>query len=100
MEKIIECIDLCKTYERKPALMVIKRLDEREDVIRTIALDKVSLSVEKGEFLVIMGPSGSGKSTLLNTMSTLDTKTSGKLFFNGTNINKIFDSNIEKFRGE
>ncbi|MGL5415030.1 MAG: ABC transporter ATP-binding protein [Clostridium sp.] len=80
--------------------MVIKRLAERDDVIRTIALNKVSLSVEKGEFLVIMGPSGSGKSTLLNTISTLDTKTSGKLFFNGTNVNKIFDSNIEKFRGE
>ena len=50
------------------------------------ALDNVSFSVEKGEFLAIIGPSGSGKSTLLHIIGGVDTPTSGKVFVNGQDV--------------
>ena len=48
------------------------------------ALDDVSFSVQKGEFLAIIGPSGSGKSTLLHVLGGVDVPTSGKVFMEGT----------------
>ncbi|MGL5411624.1 ABC transporter ATP-binding protein [Cetobacterium sp.] len=99
MSKIIECIDLCKVYERKLGMRFAATAKKFEE-IKTVALDKISLGIEEGEFVVIMGPSGSGKSTLLNTISTLDIPTSGKLFFNGVSINKIINADVDKFRGE
>jgi ABC-type polar amino acid transport system ATPase subunit len=53
---------------------------------RVKALDGVSLDVEKGEVVVIIGPSGSGKSTLLRCLNLLETPTSGKVYFEGTDI--------------
>lgn len=47
------------------------------------AVDDISFSVEKGEFLAIIGPSGSGKSTLLHILGGVDRPTSGKVFMNG-----------------
>ena len=52
----------------------------------TKAIDHISLSVEKGEFLGIMGASGSGKTTLLNCISTIDTVTSGHIYIEGKDI--------------
>ena len=50
------------------------------------ALDDVSFSVQKGEFLAIIGPSGSGKSTLLHVLGGVDVPTSGKVFMEGTDV--------------
>ena len=57
--------------------------------METTALNKVNLSIEKGEFVAIMGPSGCGKSTLLNIIGLLDNPTDGKYFFNGEEVSKF-----------
>lgn len=62
------------------------------------ALDGVTMSVEAGEFLAVMGPSGSGKSTLLNVLGTLDTPTSGKVFVNGQDLSTLRD--VDRFRAK
>ena len=62
------------------------------------ALKNVSFSVEKGEFVAIMGESGSGKTTLLNILAALDKPTSGEVLLNGDNIVKIREKEISAFR--
>ena len=62
------------------------------------ALNKVSFSVETGEFLGIMGPSGSGKTTLLNIISTIDTLSSGNIYLNEVDISKIKEKDMTSFR--
>ncbi|MCI9175681.1 MAG: ABC transporter ATP-binding protein [Lachnospiraceae bacterium] len=62
------------------------------------ALDDVSFSVEKGEFLAIIGPSGSGKSTLLHVLGGVDVPTSGKVFMEGTDVYAQNESQLAVFR--
>ncbi len=66
----------------------------------TKAIDNLSFSVEKGEFVAIMGASGSGKTTLLNCISTIDRVTSGNIYVNGENITKLKGNQLNAFRRE
>jgi putative ABC transport system ATP-binding protein len=63
-----------------------------------VALDHVSLTVEPGEFIAVMGPSGSGKSTLLNLMGCLDVPTTGKIYFAGQDISRLGDDDLTRLR--
>ena len=65
---------------------------------KVVALDNVSFSVEKGEFVAIVGASGSGKSTLLHLMGGVDRPTSGSVYFDGKNIYKYTDDELAIFR--
>src|SRR5438270_7421368 len=64
----------------------------------TGALNGLSLAVEQGEFAAIMGPSGSGKSTLLNLLAGLDSPSSGTVMVNGTNLGKLGEASLARFR--
>ena len=64
------------------------------------ALTDVSFSVEKGEYVAIMGESGSGKTTLLNILAALDKATSGLVLLNGKNLSTLRDSEVSAFRRE
>ena len=61
----------------------------RTDEVETTALNKVTLDVQKGEFVAVMGPSGCGKSTLLNIVGLLDNPTAGELYFDGNEVSKF-----------
>ncbi len=61
------------------------------------ALDKVSLGIEKGEWIAIMGPSGSGKSTMMNIISCMDKPTEGQVFFDGKDITKYSRRKLTEF---
>ena len=69
-----------------------------KDNNKVVALDHVSFSVEKGEFVAIVGASGSGKSTLLHLMGGVDTPTSGKVFIDGKDIYSLSSDNLAIFR--
>ncbi|ODA39433.1 ABC transporter ATP-binding protein [Desulfosporosinus sp. BG] len=62
------------------------------------ALDNISFSVSKGEFVAIIGPSGSGKSTLLHTLGGVDTPTSGKVFIENTDVYALDETKLAIFR--
>src|SRR5881392_3003569 len=64
------------------------------------ALDDVSLSVRRGEWLAIMGPSGSGKSSLVNLIGCLDRPTSGDIFIDGNDLGDLSGSDLNRFRAE
>lgn len=64
------------------------------------ALDGVSISIYKNEYVAIMGPSGSGKSTLMNILGCLDTPTSGVYILNGTDVSKMDDSHLAEVRNK
>jgi putative ABC transport system ATP-binding protein len=72
----------------------------RSGEVETVALRNINLTVEDGEFVVILGPSGSGKSTLLNVISGLDTVTSGTIMFQGDCLTELSEREMTEFRRE
>ena len=83
-EHLVECRNVCKDY------------DMGGEVIH--ALSDVSLTIERGEYVAIMGPSGSGKSTLMNLIGALDVPTRGDLVINGLNLSKQEPDTLADFR--
>jgi lipoprotein-releasing system ATP-binding protein len=86
MSKVLHCNQLSKSYFQGD--------------IETPVLDKLELSVEKGELLAIVGSSGCGKSTFLHLAGALDLPTSGEVLINGTNILTLSDSQRASFRNQ
>jgi len=64
------------------------------------ALKSVSLTIDKGEFVALMGPSGSGKSTLMNILGCLDTPTKGSYILNGNRVSEMTDSELAEIRNK
>ena len=81
---LIEARDLWKTYEMGAE--------------QVHALRGVSLTIEKGEYVAIMGPSGSGKSTLMNLIGCLDTPTRGEYYLNGKKVSAMGDDELANIR--
>jgi putative ABC transport system ATP-binding protein len=84
---VIELTNITKTYDMGEAQQVQ-------------ALNGVSLTIQKNEYVAIMGPSGSGKSTLMNIIGCLDTPTAGQYLFNGVNVSEMDDNNLARIRNK
>lgn len=84
LETLVEVQDMCKIY------------NPGENEVR--ALDHVSLKIQKGEFVAIIGHSGSGKSTLMNMLGCLDVPTSGRYFLNGKDVSNLSDDELSDIR--
>jgi putative ABC transport system ATP-binding protein len=72
----------------------------RTDTVETLALNSISLTVNKGEFLSIMGPSGCGKSTLLNIMGLLDAPSRGEIKIDAQKTDHLSDKQLAQFRNK
>lgn len=72
----------------------------RTDTVETMALNSISMTIEKGEFLSIMGPSGCGKSTLMNIMGLLDSPSSGEVTIDGQKTTHLSDKQLAHFRNK
>ena len=83
---LIETVDLWKTY-----VMGTEEIH---------ALRGVSLQIERGEYVAIMGPSGSGKSTLMNLIGCLDTPSKGSYLLNGKQVSQMNDNELARIRNE
>ncbi len=83
---VIETVDLWKTY-----VMGSEEIH---------ALQGVSISIERGEYVAIMGPSGSGKSTLMNLIGCLDTPSKGSYLLNGKQVSQMNDNELARIRNE
>ena len=86
MEELIKFKNVRKTY------------DSGESKFN--ALDDVSFSISRGEFVVVLGPSGAGKSTLLNLLGGMDTVTGGEIIVDGNVISSYDDRKLTKYRAE
>ncbi|MEG2813792.1 MAG: ATP-binding cassette domain-containing protein, partial [Oscillospiraceae bacterium] len=75
---------------------VVKRYKMGEVTIT--ALDKINLSIEKGEFTIIVGPSGAGKSTILNILGGMDSCDEGNLFVDGADISNYSPKQLTSYR--
>lgn len=74
------------------------RKEYGEDNSKVVALDGVDFSIERGEFVAIVGPSGSGKSTLLHIIGGVDSPNSGKVFIDGNDISEYSSKELALFR--
>src|SRR6187402_2610688 len=83
---LIETVDLWKTYQMGA-----------EEVH---ALRGVSIQIERGDYVAIMGPSGSGKSTLMNLIGCLDTPSKGSYLLNGKQVGEMNDDELARIRNE
>ncbi|MCX6792002.1 MAG: ABC transporter ATP-binding protein [Candidatus Gottesmanbacteria bacterium] len=81
---IIQVTDLTKVY--------------KTEAVETVAIDNVSFTINKGEFVAIMGPSGSGKSTLRHILGALDRPTSGTYILDGENVENLTDDALADIR--
>ncbi len=83
-------------------LIEVKNLEKvfYTDGVQTRALNKISLIIEEGEFVAIMGPSGSGKSTLLHILGFLDRQTSGQYLFEGKSFEDYTEKELAKIRNQ
>ena len=86
MENILTIENISKYYGNKSNL--------------TKAISNISMNVDKGEFIAIMGASGSGKTTLLNVISTIDKVTSGHIYIEGQDITKLKGNDLNRIRRE
>lgn len=91
-----------KNPSREPGKQVVK-VEHVKKVYRSreleyTAIHDISVSVGKGEFVTILGASGSGKTTLLDLIGTLDTPTSGRVLIEGTDVAKLNDNQLSRFR--
>ncbi|MGO5053487.1 ABC transporter ATP-binding protein [Lachnospiraceae bacterium LCP25S3_G4] len=86
MKEILKLEDISKEYGLKG--------------FKTRVLNQISLSVDEGEFLSIMGPSGAGKTTLLNLLSTLDQPTRGRVLLDGIDLTKVKNKELSEIRKE
>jgi putative ABC transport system ATP-binding protein len=77
---------------------ITKVYDMGEERVR--ALDGVTVSIERGEYVAIMGPSGSGKSTLMNLIGCLDTPTAGSYVLNGREVARMTDDELAQIRNQ
>ncbi len=84
---VIELKNIIKTYDMG-------------GVQQVQALQGVTLTIKKNEYVAIMGPSGSGKSTLMNIIGCLDTPTSGQYLFNGLNVSEMGDNELARIRNK
>lgn len=84
MDKIVELKNVSKIYN----------IGEKEFK----ALDNIVLSINKGEFVVILGPSGAGKSTLLNLIGGMDTPTQGSIKIDGEDISKYNENKLSEYK--
>jgi putative ABC transport system ATP-binding protein len=75
----------------------ISKIYKTSDV-ETVALDDISFTINKGEFVAIMGPSGSGKSTLMHILGALDTPTSGEYVLDGESVEKLNEDELADIR--
>jgi len=86
MENLIRIENMCKIY------------NPGENEVR--AIDHVSLTIDKGEFVAIIGQSGSGKSTLMNMLGCLDTPTSGEYYLEGVDVSGMSDNELSEVRNK
>lgn len=86
MGKIIALEEVAKYYEMGDALVK--------------AIDGISIHIERGDFVAIMGPSGSGKSTAMNLVGSLDTPTKGRILLEGRDISRLSESEVAQLRGK
>ncbi|MDH4123897.1 MAG: ATP-binding cassette domain-containing protein, partial [Thermoplasmata archaeon] len=70
-------------------MIIVENLKKSYDSNKKPVLDRINLSVEKGEMIILLGRSGCGKTTLLNMIAGLDRPTSGKIIINGTRIDEL-----------